>query len=584
MNRKSYRGTPISPGIAIGPAFVSDSAAIKIPVYYIDKGQIESELARFHASVEVAKRQIENMIGEMESKLGAKDAMIFKVHIHILEDSHFIEMVEEKVREEKINVEAALREVVTWYSAQIAEIQNSGTKDTSADIRDVGNRVIRNLMASEKDHVLKREEQFILITHELLPSDTVHLDKSKLLGIVTEVGGKASHAAILSRSFGIPAVTGVDLSKFPRTVGQMVLDGRMGAIVLYPNSADLKRYEERRREFLEFKDTVYVKEEGEAVTLDGTAVELLANIENFDAMADEDFEDVKGIGLYRTEFLFMDRNSFPSEDEQYDIYRTILEKIGPDREVTFRTIDIGGDKKLSYFRTPEEANPVLGWRGVRISFEWPDVFIAQVRALLRAGAHGQLNIMLPMVTDLEEVRTANQYLTDIKNDLRSQGVPFGESVRLGVMVEVPAAAVDIDNIVHETDFISIGSNDLIQYMLAVDRNNAKVAEMYQPLNPAILKIIHRVIRAGVESGTRVSICGEMAGNFNYTQLLLGMGLRRLSMTPFYINGVKKAIRSTTIADCERIAGRALNMRTLREIRTYLKRMNVLSPPKGGKTF
>jgi phosphoenolpyruvate-protein phosphotransferase (PTS system enzyme I) len=584
MNRKIISGVPISPGIAIGPAFVSDSAAIKIPVFYIHKDQIENELKRFEKAVATAKEQIESMIQEMEIKLGSKDAMIFRVHSQILEDSNFIGKVEEKIREEKINVEAALREVITWYSAQIAAVHSSTAKDISADIRDAGNRVIRILMAHEKDNIIKREEQFVLVTHELLPSDTVHLDKTKLLGIVTEVGGKASHAAILSRSFGIPAITGVDISVFPATVGEVVLDGRKGAVILYPNGADTARYEERRKEFRHFKDTIYVKEEGEAVTQDGTEIELLANIENFDALYNEDFENVRGIGLYRTEFLFMDRNTFPSEDEQYEIYRSILQSTGPDKEVTFRTIDIGGDKKLPYFRTPEEANPVLGWRGVRISFEWPDIFIAQARALLRTGAHGQVNIMLPMVTDLEEVRTANRYFADIKGDLRKRGTPFGESTRLGIMVEVPAAAMDIDNIVHETDFVSIGSNDLIQYVLAVDRNNAKVAEMYQPLNPAILKIIHRVIRAGQNNGKKVSICGEMAGNFNYTQLLLGMGLRRFSMAPFYFSGVKKVIRNTTIADCERIAGRALNMRTMKEIRTYLKRMNFLSPPRGGKTF
>lgn len=584
MNRKIFRGTPISPGVAIGPAFVSDSAAIKIPVYYIHTKQIDLELERFHRAVSDAKQQIEGMIQEIEVKLGSKDAMIFKVHSQILEDSGFIGKVEEKVKEEKINVEAALREVITWYSAQIAEIYNSTNKDIGADIRDAGNRVIRNLLAEEKDHIFKKEEQFILVTHELLPSDTVHLDKTKLLGIVTEVGGKASHAAILARSFGIPAVTGIDISAFPRTMGQVVLDGRKGNVVLYPNGADIERYGVRRDEYLRFKDTIYVREDGEAVTLDGTEIELLTNVENFESLQDEDFEELRGIGLYRTEFLFMDRNTFPSEDEQYEIYRSIVEKLGPDKEITFRTIDIGGDKKLPYFRTPDEANPVLGWRGVRISFEWPDVFITQLRALLRSGAHGNVNIMLPMVTDLEEVRTANEYFSEIKGNLRKRDVPFGESARLGVMVEVPAAALDIDNIVHETDFISIGSNDLIQYLLAVDRNNSRVAEMYQPLNPAILKVLHRVIRAGVDTGKKVSICGEMAGNFNYTQLLLGMGLRSFSMVPFYINGVKKVIRSTTIADCERIAGRSLNMRTMKEIRAYLKRMNPLSPPPGGKTF
>jgi len=584
MKRKVIRGVPISPGIAIGPAFVSDTASIQIPFYNIDSNRIDAESERFHRAIDVSKQQIEEMIREMEVKLGTKDAMIFRVHMQILEDTDFRGKVEEKIREEKINVEAALREVVSWYSAQIAALQDLSARDQSADIRDVGNRVLRNLMAHEKDHVFKKKDLFILVTHELLPSDTVHLDKTKLLGIITEVGGKASHAAILARSFGIPAITGISISSLPRRMGQIVLDGRDGAVVLNPGTADLTRYEARRKEFILFKDKLTDEEDGEAVTLDGSSVELLANIENFNALHHDDFEDIRGIGLYRTEFIFMDRNSFPSEDEQYHFYRSVLEKIGPDNEVTFRVIDIGADKNLSYFKVPEETNPVLGWRGLRILFEWPDMFIAQLRALLRASAHGQVNIMLPMITELEEVRTANNYLLQIKDDLRKGGIPFSEATRMGVMVEVPAAAIDIVNIARETDFLSIGSNDLIQYLLAVDRNNAKVAEMYQPLNPSVLKVLHRVIRAAIDNGKQISMCGEMAGNFNYTQLLLGMGLRRFSMAPFYINGVRRIIRSTTIADCERIAGRALNMRTMKEIRTYLKRMNPLSPPPGGKTF
>ena len=351
------------------------------------------------------------------------------------------------------------------------------------------------------------------------------------------------------------------------------MDGREGTLIVSPNKDDKNHYESRREIFLQFKERLDALAHETPHTQDGTEVELLTNIENFEDINPVDYQTLSGIGLYRTEYIYMNRNSFPSEDEQYAIYRSIVERVGADKEVTFRTIDIGGDKRLPYFRSPEEANPVLGWRGVRIYLEWPDLFITQLRALLRAGAHGRVKIMLPMITSLEEVRIANEYFRNLVDDLRAVGVPGIEHIQLGVMIEVPSAAWDIDNIAHETDFISIGTNDLIQYILAVDRNNARVAEIYQPLNPAVVKVVHRVIRAGREAGRKVSICGEMAGNFNYTQLLLGMGLRRFSMSPFYVNGVKQVLRSTTIGDAERIAGRALNMKTMEEIKGYLKSVN-----------
>jgi phosphotransferase system enzyme I (PtsI) len=435
--------------------------------------------------------------------------------------------------------------------------------------------VIRNLLAHEHNHLMERTESFIMLTHELLPSDTAHMDVSKLVAVVTEVGGKASHAAILARSLSIPAVTGVALNTLPTDLGEVLVDGREGILIINPTQKDKDLYASKKEVFLKFKEKLLSRVHEMPATQDGTPIDILTNIENFEDINPVDYETLNGIGLYRTEYIFMNRNSFPSEEEQYQFYSTIVKRVGPDKEITFRTIDIGGDKKLPYFKAPDEANPVLGWRGARIILEWPDIFYTQVRALLRAGVHGWVNIMIPMVTDLEEVRCANRYFKEIQDDLRKHGIPYGENLKLGVMIEVPSAAWDIKNIVLETEFVSIGTNDLIQYILAVDRNNARVATKYQPLNPAVLKVIHWVIQAGVDAGKRVSICGEMAGNFNYTQLLLGMGLRSFSMAPFYVNGVKQVLRSTTIADAERIAGRALNMKTTEEIRTYLKSVNPL---------
>ena len=372
-------------------------------------------------------------------------------------------------------------------------------------------------------------------------------------------------------------MTGVAIPDLPENLGEVIVDGRAGTILIDPSEEDRKEYEERRKTYLLFREKLLAHVHDEPMTQDGTRVALLTNIENFEDINPVDYETLDGIGLYRTEFIFMDRNSFPSEDEQVRIYRSILERVGPDKEVTFRTIDVGGDKRLPYFKAPDEANPVLGWRGLRIYLEWPDIFLTQMRAIMRAGLNGRANIMLPMVTSLEEVQAARAYFVEVRDDLRKKyGKQIGENTRLGIMVEVPAAAWDMESIARETDFVSIGTNDLIQYVLAVDRNNARVAKLYQPLHPAVLKVIHHVIRVCGKLEVPVSICGEMAGNFNYTQLLLGMGLRRFSMAPFYVNGVKQVLRSTTIADAERVAGRALNMKTAEEIKGYLKRSNPLN--------
>lgn len=576
MKRTVIKGIPVSPGIAIGQGFVSDTAAIKVPVYRITKAQVDSELHRLGNAIDESREELLLLQAEMEKKLGAKDAMIFTVHLQLLQDSSLREKVENKVREELLNIEAAIKEVITWYALQIDELSDSVLSDKSADIRDVGNRVIRNLLAREENHLFERTENFVLLTHELLPSDTAHMDTTKLFAVVTEVGGMASHAAILARSLSIPAVTGITISSLPQNLGEVIVDGREGLLIINPTDADREQYEEKREVFLKFKERLASHVHEMPMTQDGTPAEIFTNIENFEDINPVDYETLSGIGLYRTEYIFMNRNTFPSEEEQYQIYSSIMKRVGPDKQITFRTIDIGGDKKLPYFKSPDEANPVLGWRGVRIFLEWPDVFFTQVRALLRASAHGRLNIMLPMITALEEVRIASGYFKEIVSDLRKRGEPMGDNVRLGIMIEVPSAAWDINNIIRETDFVSIGTNDLIQYILAVDRNNARVAELYQPLNPAVLKVIHWVIQAGIGAGKDVSICGEMAGNFNYTQLLLGMGLRRFSMAPFYVNGVKQVLRATTIADAERIAGRALNMKTIDEIRTYLKSVNPLN--------
>jgi phosphotransferase system enzyme I (PtsI) len=417
----------------------------------------------------------------------------------------------------------------------------------------------------------------ILVTREMLPSDAAHVDRTRLAAIVTGSGGIASHAAILARSLGIPAVTNIDVAALPARGGHWIVDGSSGEVIVNASSRQLAQAERRSRDYLRFRAELMAGARGLVTTADGAAIELQLNVENFETLPDEAVADLRGIGLYRTEFLFLHRESFPSEEEQFQHYVAAIRRVR-DREITFRTIDVGGDKPLSYLHTPTEANPVLGWRGVRLSLEWPDMFYPQLRALLRASAHGRIRILLPMITMVEEFRRAREIVHEVQADLARHDIPHDARVPLGAMVEVPAAALGARTLAEEADFLSIGTNDLSQYALAVDRNNARVASLYQPFHPGLLEILKRVVEASGAAETPVGLCGELAGDPLATMLLLGLGLRSLSMSPYRIPLVKHVIGTVTLDDARAVATEAFEQGSTTDVTALLRRRTLERVP------
>jgi phosphotransferase system enzyme I (PtsI) len=412
-------------------------------------------------------------------------------------------------------------------------------------------------------------EPVILVAYEILPSQAMSLGNLPIAGIVTETGGGTSHAAILSRSRGIPAVSGVaGITADVKSGDLMVVDGRDGLVLVRPDIETTSAYRKMQREFFDLKDRLVLNRDQPAMSADGSQVDLLANINNIaDARAAQKVGAV-GVGLFRTEYLFLTHQDVPDEEEQYQHYRQTIED-SPNRTVTIRTLDLGGDKTVPYMGRRYEANPFMGWRSIRLTFEHPRLFERQIRAILRAGRYGKVSMLFPMVTTLEELRYVNRLVEETRRNLRREGVPFGEDVKTGVMVEVPAAAVCIDAILRETDFISIGSNDLIQYLVAADRDNPKVAHLCDPLSPAIFKVLQMVLDACQRTGTPVTLCGEMAGQPRSVLALFGMGLRRFSMSPAFVPTIKELLSSVTTAQAERFAHQVLQLKTSEEIRTYL---------------
>jgi len=568
---QTLHGIPVSYGIGIGPVFtIVESFPLDAPAYRLSPDQAPRELARLGRAIAGAREDLAEIRENATVTVGEHDARIFLVHLQVLEDPLLQEQLEKAIREDLINAEAAVSTVINRYSAAFATLQDPLQRDRATDVRDVGRRILKNLSSAPAAEDKAPEARYILVTHELYPSDAAHLRRDRLAGIITETGGKASHAAILARALGIPAVTGVrNAGPLAQSGGcTTIIDGHEGTIVLNPTEETIERYQERANVLDRMRLALASGPAFPAVTKDGTGIDILLNVENAGDVMPGDLGEIAGIGLYRTEFIYMDRQSFPSEDEQFEVYRSVVERAG-EREVTFRTIDIGGDKRLPYFSVSDEDNPALGWRGYRISDEWPDLFIAQVRALLRASAFGNLRIMLPMITIVEEVRRATAIVRDVSADLSRRAIEHASKVPLGIMIEVPAAAVSIDTLLKEIDFVSIGSNDLIQYLLAVDRNNARVADLSQPLNPSVLRVVQSVIRAARAANKPVSLCGEMAGSYYCTLVLLGLGLRRFSMARHYITGVGRLIRAVTIKEAEAVARRVLTFTTTGEVKAFL---------------
>jgi phosphotransferase system enzyme I (PtsI) len=568
---KVLRGVGLAPGIAIGPVLYGDHDALSTAERKVTLDDVPREIRRLRDALARTREQLLSVKGQLEANASDQAARIFGMHVLLLEDPAFADDVEALIKRERINAEAAVLRTSRGLEEQLLKLNDPIHRDRAFDMRDVALRTLRILCECEQDRIWETREPFVVCAHELLPSMTVSLEKDKVLGIVTAVGGSYSHAAILARTFGIPAVSGIEgVAQYATPGTMLIVDGTSGRVIIDPTAEQIAAEEKKRSDFTHALARRRSAEKGPARTRDGSDLKLYINIENFDTLAVKELEACDGIGLYRTEFLFMDRDTFPSEEEQYTFYRSVLEKAGG-LPVTFRTIDIGGDKPLRYLKTPQEDNPALGWRGVRLSFELPDVFYAQLRALIRASCHGPMRVMLPMVSTVEEVLRAKSILADLEGDLKGEGVELPRPVELGVMIEVPSAALICEALAAEVSFLSIGTNDLVQYVMAVDRNNLRVAPLYQPFHPAVIELLDRVITAGAKLGRDVSVCGEMAGRIEATLLLLGLGLKHFSMAPPALANVKELVRATSLAEAQSIAAAARRLGVASEIEAHLVR-------------
>jgi phosphoenolpyruvate-protein phosphotransferase (PTS system enzyme I) len=575
------KGIGVSPGVVVGVAHRVESVLGSIEQETLDNpGLVAMEIERFDRAVAASAADLEVIVQKVAEVLGAAEADIFKSHLQVVNDPALLSRVHALIENQQLTALSALQVVMNGYATQLARSQQELFRDRMTDIRDVILRIESHLTRKKIGHVdpagnsrngdsRNGDESVILVAHEILPSQAMSLGDLPIAGIVTELGGSTSHAAILARSRGIPAVSGVEGIMGEVESGDlMIIDGRDGMVLLRPDQEATSAYRKVQREFFNLKDRLVANRDLPAKSADGTQVELLANINNVtDAQAAQKV-GATGVGLFRTEYLFLTHHDVPGEEEQYEYYRQMILN-SPDQTITIRTLDLGGDKTVPYLGRRGEPNPFMGWRSTRIFFENSKLFVTQIRAILRAGREGKVSMLFPMITTLEELLFVNNLVKETRNNLRREGVAFGEDVKTGVMVEVPAAAVCIDAILRETDFISIGSNDLIQYLVAADRDNPKVAHLCEALSPAIFRVLRMVLDACQRTGTPVTLCGEMAGQPRSVLVLFGMGLRRFSMSPAFIPTVKELLTSVTTAQAERFAHHVLQLSTSEEIRSYL---------------
>jgi phosphotransferase system enzyme I (PtsI) len=562
------KGIAAANGISIGIAHKIGKEDFIVPKDNITEAQIPLEIQLFEEALIKTRREIIELQKRIGSDMGKNEAQIFDAHLLVLEDRMLIEEVISRLKKDKLNVAFIFQEVLKKYVSVFAKIEDEYLKERISDINDVGKRILRNILGKERKGLSELKDKVIIVAHDLSPSDTAAMHKRRVSAFVTDVGGKTSHTAIMAKSLEIPAVVGVQDATTEINAGDMlIVDGALGLVIVNPDQKTLDLYhtaEEKLRgvneKFLSAKDLP-------AITLDGVKVEINANIEFPDEVPGVKLHGGEGIGLYRTEFFYMNRKDSPSEDEHYLAYKYVAEQMNP-YPVIIRTIDLGGDKFLSQFQIPHEMQPFLGWRAIRFCLARPEIFKLQLRAILRATVHGNLKLMDPMISGIEELRQANKILDEAREELRSKGIPFDEDIQVGAMIEVPSAAMTADILAEEADFFSIGSNDLIQYSLAVDRANEKVAYLYEPAHPAVLRLIKNVIDSAHKGDINVGMCGEMAGEPSLALILLGMGLDEFSMPPQVIPELKYLIRSITLAQAKEIANEALKLPTGREVEDY----------------
>ncbi len=566
-----FHGIPASPGIAIGEAFVVNVEDLAVSEDRIDEAHIESEIQLFDSALAETEAELDKLHRTLEDEMGEEHATILDSHRLILADQQMKDDTIELIKGERLNAAYAFSRVLEKVLKAFMNMKDGYLRERAEDIRDVKRRVTRNLLGQKVEGLTNLRRKAIVVAKNLTPSDTAGLKKKYVLSFVSDIGGSTSHAAILARSQGIPAVVGLDgFSARARPYDMIIVDGNTGQVILAPTPQTVKSYREAQVKLLELERELLTIKDYPAVTLDGRTIELSGNIENEDEVEDVINHGARGIGLFRTEYFFITRDTLPGEEEQYRFYSAIVGRVAPD-PVIIRTLDVGGDKIARWVVDNKEANPFMGWRGIRFTLARKDIFRTQLRAIFRAAAHGRVRIMFPMVSVMEEVLAARAICEEVKEDLKQERYQIGEDVEIGIMIETPSAVAIADHLAHEVDFFSIGTNDLIQYALAVDRGNSRISYLYDALHPSVLRLVNDTVRAAHKSNIWVGICGEMPARVHAALVVIGLGIDELSASPVIIPEIKKIIRSITYDEVKSLARKTLQKSTSAQVRELLDR-------------
>jgi phosphoenolpyruvate-protein phosphotransferase (PTS system enzyme I) len=570
MKKNTYKGTPISPGIAIGKSLLLEKQHLSVFRIDLEDHQVEAEIMRLKEAIHKARSQITLLKEQLSDRLGQEHGYIMDAQLMMLSDKLLVDDTIHLIRTQKVNAEWALNETAEKLTTVFENMKQEYFKERVTDVEDVIHRLQANLAQINVHDLTQVDEDIVILSYQMSPSDIVELQNTRVVGFATELGGRTSHTAIIARSLKCPAITGIgDIDQLAQSGEMVIIDGHEGTIIVNPTTTQMREYENKKRYYEEHARVMLTQKELPAITKDGRKVTVQANIELPEELETAIRSGAQGIGIYRSEFLYLSNpDRLPSEEEHFVVYRNVAEKVYPSSAIV-RTADLGAEKFTPAMGMNHEPNPALGIRGIRFCLQRKEMFKTQLRALLRASIYGRLKIMFPMVSDLSELREAKAVLEEAKEDLRLQKIDFNENVAVGIMIEVPSAALTADLLAQEVDFFSLGTNDLIQYLLAIDRNNDRLSYLYDPLHPAVIRTMKYVVEKGHEAGVKVGLCGEVASDPQNLIVLLGLGLDELSMNPVSVPLIKHMIRSLNYSEAHEVLEHCLKLATAQEVNEYL---------------
>jgi len=565
------KGISGSPGIVIGEAFVLEKEEFCIYRHTIRDEDVRKEISRFRTAISKVKEEIIDSKTKLAERIGKSHTQLFDAYLLILEDRALRKETEERIIKEKVNSEYALQETIDKIVKTFSILKDDYLRERARDIVDIGHKIMNYLMGRHPFTLEELKEGAIVVAHNITPSDASYLKDKRIKGFATDIGGPTSHTAIVARSLEIPAVVGLkDASRIIKTGDTLILDGDQGVVIVEPDEIALENYKRQQKIKIQERERLESLKDLPSETLDGRTVELASNIEVPEEVPSALLHGAQGIGLFRTEYIYMNREELPTEEEQFEIYKSVAEKVMP-YSVIIRTLDLGADKIGVDLGIERERNPIMGLRAIRLCLKFQDIFKTQLKAILRASVYGNIKIMYPLISGVREVDIANSILEEVRSELRTKGIPFNKNIEVGSMIEVPSAALTADIIAKKVDFLSIGTNDLIQYTLAVDRINENVVDLYEPLHISILRLLHRIIESAQKEGKWVGVCGEMAADPRFTRVLIGLGVRELSMSAISIPKIKQIVRSVTYKECKELAEEILRAESREELLKILKK-------------